>query len=720
MNKTDQNKKQLQRMTIVCIILMVAGLFVVGAFIKIQLIDGSMWQEIAEKHEAEDIVDEARRGNIYSSDGKIMVTTIPICNLYVDFGRSPKRDKRGNIEKDSNGNVVMAGMISDSCYYARLDEVCEMLGELGVNGRDAQYYRNRMESERVKAKPSRCFLVEKNIPYTTWDKIVHFKGWGRFVVKLMGDGTSVIKQSREHICGNLAENCIGFWNKSANDKSTGLDGYYNSLLAGQDGLYECRRLTRGVWIPVTAKDGEGQSASDTLARDRQKRERIDGADIVATIDTRYQDIAETALRSALHRSGGTTRSSGCAILMEASTGYVLACSNLAWDSAYNEYRELPDKNIACSDLYNPGSTIKTVILTAMMTDPSVNIDTSMRVRACVKNFNGRQDGEIRDDHYLYKDPETRRIRKDTISIKEAICVSSNVGMCELAWQNYRDRRNELRKQVEKVFPYDVLHLDLRTGEYQPIVNDITLSDRDFLNFCFGYAQSISAMQLVTFYNALANGGTMMKPLFCKAIIKDGERQEIKPVVLRESICDKSVLATVNDLLVNVVEHGTGDNIRDNSYGIAGKTGTSIYLKSAGVFNASFAGYFPAENPRYTCLVVVKNVPAYGRSAAAPVFKKISDCVVALDNTLENGKIEVGSRSGRKLLQTKYCAMPDARAGEGVVPDCVNMTAREAVAALEARGLKAKFVGHGRVARQDIAKGTKVKNGTTVNLTLKNV
>jgi len=716
MPHNEGDKKQLQRMTIVYIVLMVAGLFVIGGFVKIQLFERKMWQDIAEKHEAEEIRDEARRGNIYSSDGKIMATTIPICNLYVDLGSHTKYDKKGRVVKDSVGNPVKEKILSDSLYNETIDTVCSLLGELGRLGRDAQYYRNRFDTERAKNKPSRCFLIERNIPYTTWDKIVRLEGWGRFVVKLMGDGSSVIRQSREHIYGNLAENCIGF-GYNDHKMSTGLEGFYNSVLAGQDGLYECRRLTRGVWIPVTAVDGEGQSVSDTLARDKQKRERVDGADIVATIDTRYQDIAETALRQALHRSGGTSRSTGCAILMEASTGYVLACSNLAWDSVYNEYREMPDKNIACSDLYNPGSTIKTVLLTAMMNDSTMTIDTSMRIRACVKNFTGLKDGEIKDDHYLYKDAE-RKIRKDTITLKEAITISSNVAMCELGWQNYYNRRGDLMKLMERVFPYDVLHLDLKTGEYKPIVNDITLSQRDFLGLCFGYSQSISAMQLITFYNALANGGKMMKPLFCRAIIRNGEHQEMKPVVMRESICSKKTLKTLNDLLVNVVEHGTGDNIKDNSYGIAGKTGTSVYLNSPGIFNASFAGYFPAENPKYTCLVVVKHVPAYGRSAAAPVFKKISDCVVALDNTLENGKIEVGSQTGEKLMQV-VSTKKVAGGEEGVVPDCRNMTIREAIAALETRGLRASFTGSGRVVKQEIQHGTKLKKGSRVQLTLKN-
>ncbi len=677
-----------------------------------------MWQKRAERFEAKEFLDEANRGNIYSSDGKIMATTIPICNLYVDFGRYPVYDRKKNKIKDKDGNDSTTRVISDSLYHAHVDEVCELLDELDIHGHDFNYYKERFEKEWSKDKASHCFPIEKNIPYSTWDRIVRYKGWSRFVVKCMSDGTSVIRQSRVHIYGNLAENCIGFWNKSNNAKSTGLDGYYNTVLAGQDGLYEVRRVTKGDWVPVGITDTEGQSASDTLAKDKQTRARIDGCDIVTTIDTRYQDIAETALRRALHASNGTAQSCGCAILMEASTGYVLACSNLAWDSTYKEYRELPDRNIACSDLYDPGSTIKTVILTAIMNDSTVAIDTTMKLRAVEKEFVKTSDrtGRIQDDHYLFK--EDGKTIRDTLTLKEVIMISSNVGMCELGWLNYEKRRNELKRLAERVFPYDILHLDLKTGEYPAQVVDLNKSPRDFLNFCYGYAQSISAMQLITFYNALANGGKMMKPLFCRAIIRNGERQEISPVVMRESICSKKNIKILNDLLVNVVENGTGNNIRNNSYGIAGKTGTATKSKKDPLSDASFAGYFPAENPRYTCLVVVKRVSAYGRTAAAPVFQQIADCVVALDKELENGKIEVGSRNGSKVLQATRAHNRTAVTAEGVVPDCRDMTLREAIAALESKRLKAKFSGHGRVTKQDIAGGTPVKPGTTVTLTLK--
>lgn len=710
MPHTDKDKKQLRRMTVTyTVVLTVASLLVIGGFIRIQLIDGRMWQERAERFEAKEFTDEAHRGNIYSSDGKIMATTIPICNLYVDFGRYPVYDRKKEKMKAKDGSDSTTRVISDSCYMAKVDEVCELLAELNIPGHDVEYYKNRFNNEWKKSNASHCLAIEKNIPYSTWDKIVKFKGWGRFVVKLMSDGTSVIRQSREHIYGNLAENCIGFWNRSNNAKSTGLDGFYNTLLAGQDGLYEMRRISKGEWIPVSTNDNEGQSASDTLAKDKQTRPRIDGCDIVATIDTRYQDIAETALRRALHQNG-TTQSSGCAILMEASTGYVLACSNLAWDSTYKEFRELPDKNIACSDLYDPGSTIKTVILTAIMNDSTVDIDTNMRLRAATKEFVKLKDGTglIREKH----------IKQDTLTLKEVLTYSSNVGMCELGWQNYEKRRNDLKKLVERVFPYDILHLDLRTGEYPAKVVDLNRSARDFLNFCYGYSQSISAMQLITFYNALANGGKMMKPLFCKAIVRNGERQEMKPVVMRESICSKKNAKIITDMLVNVVEHGTGDNIKNNSYGIAGKTGTADYPNNQNLSDASFAGYFPANNPRYTCVVVVKKVPTFGRTAAAPVFKQISDCVVALDKNLENGKIEVGSRNGSKVLQAQRSSKKNGHPEAGVVPDCSEMTVREAIAELESRQLNVRFTGHGRVFKQDIREGTRLKNGSTVTLSLK--
>ena len=710
MVKTNKNKKEQLRILLTYIIVLVMGCFVIGGFIKVQLIDGRRWRETAEKYEADEFVEEARRGNIYSADGKIMATTIPICDLYVDFGTRKKIDKMGRVVKDSTGADVMVPMISDSTYRKTIDLVCGILAELDRPGKDALYYKNRLNTEKAKDKPSRCFLVEKNIPYSTWDRIVHLDEWSSFVVKRMGDGESVIKQRRAHIYGNLAENCIGF-GISQIELATGLEGYYNKRLAGQDGLYECRRLSRGVWLPVSAADGEQQSAADTLTKDMQKRERIDGDDIISTIDTRYQDIAETALRRSLHRYGGNEQSSGCVVLMEAKTGYVLACCNLAWDSLY---REIPDRNIACSDLYSPGSTFKTVVITAMMNDPTVDIDTAMRIRVAYKKFNGRADGEISDDHFEYKD-KARTVRVDTMSLKHALAISSNVGVCELVWQNYRDRRNDIRRQVEKIFPYEVLNLDIRAGESASKLNDFG-PDRDFLAFCFGYAQSISAMQMVTFYNALANGGRMVKPQFCRAILSNGIRHDVAPIVLKESICNEKTLKIMNELLVNVVENGTGSNIKDNSYGIAGKTGTSKNSKVEGRRSASFVGYFPAENPTYTCIVVVKDVLAYGSSAAAPVFKKVADCVVALDKNLENGKIEVGSNSGINWLAAKHSPKMDSYT-DGVVPDCKGMTAKEAVSVLNTVGLTVELSGRGRVVRQSIAKGTRVKKGTKIHITL---
>lgn len=684
------------------LILTAAGLVaVVCGLIKVQAVDGAMWREKASHRSVAEVCEPAQRGNIYSSDGKILATTIPVCDLYVDLGKPVKTDENGRtVTKD--GKPVIEPMISDSLYYAHIDEVCELLAEaVHDTARSALFYKNKLNAEFRKEKPARCMLVQRAIPYSTWDRICAVKGWNRVVVK-MKDGKSVIRQTRAHIYGNLCENCIGFKNsENAKRQYTGLEGYYDSVLRGQDGIYECRRLTKGVWLPV-----EAASVSDTLLKDNQKQVRIDGADIVATIDTRYQDIAETSLRDALKHFGGT-ESSGCAVLMEAKTGYVLACCNLSWDSIARDYREQPNRNVACSDVYEPGSTFKTVILTAMLCDPKVKIDTAERVRVRYKNFNGRKDGEIKDDHDDW----------DTLSVKNVIAKSSNVGMCELGWRNYRDRRNELKEQVKKVFPYEVLNLDISAGESKAKVNDLS-PDRDFLNYCYGYAQQISAMQIITFYNALANGGKMVKPLFCKAIRQNGIETPMEPVVMREQICDATTIKLLNELLVNVVTNGTGDNIRDNSYGIAGKTGTSQskYNGQKGVYNASFAGFFPAENPTYTCLVVVKNVVGYGRSAAAPVFKKISDCVVALDKNLENGKIEVGSRNGSKILAMEYRPHRNVKADQ--VPNCEGMTIREAMAEMHQRGIKVTFSGKGRVVSQSLKAGQSCKKGNKIHFELK--
>lgn len=750
-NKKD--KRMMRSLTVLYVLLTLGvGIAIVTAMVNIIFIHGDEWRERGEKREAGLRPDPARRGNIYSSDGKILATTVTECDLYLDLYNADVLDDNKQPKKDRHGNPIQTGPIVDSNYQQQLDTVCLLLHE-AFPEKSVAYYYDRINNERQKTldKRRRCFLVERGVPYSVWLQICRRPGWKRGVVRQV-DGQSVVHQVRAHIYGNMASNTIGFRNKKESGSYTGLEGYYDSILRGQDGLFRCRRLTKGIWLP----DEPGQRKEVTQQRTDQDRidtvvlqRKVDGQSIVATIDTRYQDIAESSLRKALHMYGGL---SGCALLMEMKTGYMLACVNLAVDTAAHEYYEVRDRNVAVSDVYEPGSTFKTVILSAMLSDPTLSLDTAMHLPATRKDFGGK-DGVISDSHN----------GPDSLTLKGVIEQSSNVGMCELGWRFYNDRRDTLRHLVERMFPYGKLELDVHAPEYTTKVNDLNRSNRDFLNFCYGYSTRVSAMQLLTYYNALGAGGRMVKPLFCKAIVdKDGREHAVKPVVLNPRMCSPNTAALMRELLESVVENGTGNNIKNSTYGIAGKTGTAVHSYSnKRRYNASFAGFFPAENPRYTCLVVLEDIPVYGRQAAV-VFKSISDCVVAMDKGLSDGavrsawpRLEEDSTMARQkpiLLRGKqedirnaykqlripyqptdssstwvcyreatdstdagYCAYEPVG---GRVPNCYGMTAKDAIEMLHGEGYRVAVKGYGKVISQTPKANQPARKGMIIELTLR--
>ena len=756
-DKKDNNNKRFTTILLVLYLVLTIGVgtAIIANIISIQGVHGDDWRKRGEERITDVRTDPARRGNIYSSDGKVLATTVTECDLYLDLYDTLMYDKQGNLMRNRKGVPQETGPIVDSNFTKYLDTVCEIL-HLAIPEHSVEYYRTLIVSERQKpnAKRRRCMLVQRGLPYSAWDDIRRVPGWKNGVVKSV-DYKPVEHQVRAFIYGNMARNVIGFRNDLRDGTYTGLEGYYDSILRGQDGTYLYRRLTMGMWLPDDPSLGTRRT--DTPADTVVTKVRVDGCDIVSTIDTRYQDIAENSLRRALHQYGGT---SGCAILMEVETGYVLACANLSVDTSMHEYREVRDRNVSVSDVYEPGSTFKTVVLTAMLSDPSINLDTAMRVRAAEKDFGGK-DGFIHDDHYV-KDSEGRR--RDTFSIREVIEQSSNVGMSELGWIYYRPnrRRDTLAMLVRNVFPTEKLHPDLRTPEYGTRINDLKVSNRDFLTFCFGHSTTVTPLQLITFYNALAGNGRMMKPLFCRALIdKDGRRTEIRPVVMEQDGISPQTAKKVCDMLYGVVNNGgTGKALKSDIYGIAGKTGTAE-IKGRGINNSSFAGFFPAENPKYSCVVLLERCHAYGWQAGL-VFKDIADCVVAIDKDLSEGKVKTVrprlqedsamamtrpklTRANQKELMDLYhrLKMPylstdsasawvsfreatdstEARyipfaPTAGIVPNCFGMTAKDAVAILHSVGYRVRVKGYGKVCAQNPRPGQAAKTGATIEVTLK--
>lgn len=708
--------------------------FVVGGWMvyctfRTQVLQVEDWRKRAESREESIRVEPARRGTIFSSDGKVLATTVPVCDLCLDLGRWPKLDSKGNKVRDKEGNVILESLVpkKDSAFRANLPKVCRILHEQFPE-KSVQYYYDKIYNEYTSSKPSRCLYVARRVPYSKWQLIKSMPGWGRCVIEKNSDG-SVVKYVRAHIYGNMGENTIGLHYNMGKGGYTGLEGYYDSVLRGQDGEYLCRRLTRGVWLPE-----DGPAPEDSLLT----RRREDGKSIVATLDTRYQDIAENALRKSMNQYGGKR---GCAILMEVSTGYVLACSNLTRDDSGRLSEHLWD-NVAVSDHYEPGSTFKTVSMMAMLSDRKNHLDTSMRVQAGGQKQFPVHEGLISDGHGY---------NTDTANLAGVLAKSSNVGMCELAWKYYRDRKDDLRKGMEAVFPFGKLNVDLAVTETPTRIGE-TSSGRGFLNLSYGYSAVVSPLQLITFYNAIANDGCMVKPLFCREIL-DGRRSSVvQPVVINPHAFSSELAKQMREMLSGVVEHGTGNNIKNTLYGIAGKTGTTESLKNRSIKNSSFVGFFPADNPRYTCLVLVEQTSIAGRMAAAPVFKQIADCVVAFDAELGSIRMQDSGRVAHpivtkgnasqmervhQLLGLSYNVIDSVHTPSGwvvfdgrnetyqhyvvphgQVPDCSGMTVRDAIGLLNSMGLKVKFSGYGKVVSQSPKARTSIQKGATIMLELR--
>ncbi len=733
MNDPNNEHKELmgKKMFVLCMLLIVmSGCGLLYGLIKIQWIDGDYWRERSQSRKSSEQKDPARRGDIYSSDGKILATALPVCDLYIDLGHRVCTNSDGSVMMDRNNKRVIDTTISDAAYDTNINLICKILHKSKPH-RSVEYYKKKIGEERAKATPNQCFLVERNIPYSCWRELKAVAGWRRGILETVND-KNVKHYIRAHTYNNVGGNVIGLEN-GLTDTYTGLEGYYDSILRGRDGIYTCRRLTKGVWL---ADESENDIDIDSIPT----QHKIDGKSITATIDTRYQDIADASLRAALQKNKAD---GGCAILMEVETGYVLACSNMCRDSnGEGGYAEVIDRNIACADIYEPGSVFKPVILTSILNDSTKSIDINMRLRARIKNFDGTSDCELVDDHG----------DKDTLSLTEVIVQSSNVGMSELGWRYYHSDRARLKELVTRTFPTKALMLDLNTSEYHQKISSLR-PNRNFLNFCFGYSTTVSPIQLLTFYNAIAGGGRMVKPLFCKQIGAGDEAQTIAPVVLNEHICSKETAQNITNMLIQVVEQGTAKNIYDPKYKIAGKTGTAkIIPQGISPNNATFACFFPADKPKYSCLVLIKHTYASGGKAAAPVAKQIADAVMALDpeigtvkmndiqwNTKEEERIPHCKRGYRKDIEEIYATLGIARNHNTdsnswihydkteeyytptttKVPDCRGMSIKDAIRVIEQSGMRCKFSGCGKVVGQQPAARSVLKKGGTVTLTLSN-
>jgi len=595
-----------------------------------------------------------------------------------------------------------------------------LLGERSASG-----WRSVISEARKRG--DRYFLIKKRVDYATLKKLkelpVFREGQYRGGLLAQAENRRIQPQS------GLAGRTIGYLSLAEGGTRVGLEGSFDKELGGKNGMVVKQRLTGGDWIPVD---------------DRQSVDARDGNDIITTLDVDLQDVASSALENQLRKYNAHH---GCAVLMEVATGDIRAIANLE-QSSNGIYSET--YNYAVGESTEPGSTFKLPVLMAAIEDGVIDtgdvVDTGT---GSVKFYNK----VIRD---------TREEGYGKLSVKQVFEKSSNVGTSILINEHYK---NNPKAFVDRLYAMRLnKKLDLQIqGEGAPLIRypgEKLWSGLSLPMMSHGYEVQLTPLQILTFYNAVANDGRMMRPRFVSGILRNGSViKSYHPEVIVNSIASRSTIRKAKSMMEGVVEHGTATNLRNANYKIAGKTGTAQIAKDKYgyrqgpriSYQASFVGYFPAENPLYSCIVVV-NAPSngvyYGNLVAGSVFREIADKVYSttffrdykteakhdikisipeagngyrpdINTVLGDLDVRYRKTSREDWVATRESGDTIRLVGvdlkKGLVPDVRGMSLRDAVYLLENSGLRVKYSGRGKVLRQSPEHGARVYEGSVVSL-----
>jgi cell division protein FtsI (penicillin-binding protein 3) len=635
---------------------------------NIQWVEGSYYRQLAKERTVRNFVIPANKGNIYSADGSLLATSIP--NYVIRF--DAKAPKGEIFEK----NVAM---LSDSLAT--------------ILDKPSSWFQN--ELRKARATNNRYYLVARDLSYTDYMRI---KGFPLFKLGAYKGGIIVEQKTvREHPIGKIAERTIGYERKNSNGTADGkgIEWAYKKYLNGRDGKILKQKIAKGQWKPI---------------RDVNEVDPQDGYDVVSTIDVYIQDIAHHALLKQLE---DYEADHGCVVVMETQTGHVKAISNLgrATDGSYYE-----TTNYAVAESHEPGSTFKLVDLMAILEDKVADTST-------VYDTHG---GEVRYSGKVVRDSHKGGYGK--ISLARGFELSSNTVLVQAVYDNYK---NNPKKFVDHVNSYGLnkkLNMDFQ-GEGRPFIPQTT--DKNWSNIslpwmAFGYGVSVTPMQTLAFYNAVANNGVMVKPHFVSEI-KEWNRtiKKMEIEVINPKICSTETLAKVKAVLLNVVKRGTASKLYSKDFSMAGKTGTAAvnYAKDGGAgkyYASSFVGYFPADKPKYSCIVVVHkpstvNNNYYGADVAGPVFKRIAQKIftdVPSTNEIKNLNRKIPKQEDNyntyfAKMQKQYKGMPNVK----------GMPAMDAIALLENLDIKVKVIGMGKVKSQSLQAGENIVKNTTITLEL---
>lgn len=698
-------KDILKRVYLVYAFVGVFAMVILAQTFNVQYVEGAEWKQKAENLTTAYRKIDAVRGNIYAVDGSLLATSVPIYEVRFDSKTEA---------------------LTDDIFYNEVDELSSQLSKLFRDKSQNQY---KKELVAARKKGVRYQLIKRNVKYTDLQLLKTFAIFNRGQYK----GGLIYTQQNKRVrpFNKLAARTIGYEREGI--KPVGLEGAYTHHLQGVNGKRLMKKIAGGVWMPIT---------------DENEIEPLDGSDIYTTIDVNLQDVAENALETQLmlHEADH-----GSVILMEVSTGSIKAIANLQRrkDGSYDE-----SYNFAIGESTEPGSVFKLASLMAAFEDGYLTLEDMVNTEDGTTKFYGATMKDSHEGGY------------GVISVQKSFEVSSNVAISKLIVKNYGSKPQEFVDRIYKMNLGKKLGLEI-AGEGQPIIRNTSEASWSGLSLpwmSIGYEIHLTPLQILTFYNAVANDGKMVKPRFVSHINQRGQVvKEIKTEVINNSICSKKTIEMAKKMLEGVVENGTAKNLKNANFKIAGKTGTAqIANKSGGYKNAakishqaSFVGYFPADAPKYSCIVVVaapsRNV-YYGNLVAGPIFKEVADKIYSTsfdihkplasreplalskipyskDGSLKDlvkvyAELDVKTQRRGKVgewasvsTSEKQVEIQSKKVNSTLVSNVVGMGIKDALFILENQGLEVKFKGNGVVKTQSILPGSKIINGSTIILEL---
>ena len=657
------------RIYLVAVFIFLMAIAIVVKLTNIQWVEGDYYRKLAKQRTVRNFVIPANKGNIYSADGSLLATSIPNYEIRFD-SKAPKTE---TFEK-----YVKA--LSDSLAT--------------VLDRPGGFY--EQELRKARANKNRYYLIARKLSYTDYVKI---KGFPLFNLGAFKGGIIVEQETvRKHPIGKIAERTIGYDRidpATGVEVGKGIEWAFKSYLNGKDGKILKQKIAKGQWKPI---------------RDLNEVDPIDGYDVISTIDVFIQDIAHHALLKQLEEYEADH---GCVVVMETQTGHVKAISNLgrSEDGSYSE-----TTNYAVAESHEPGSTFKLVDLMAILEDKVA--DTSK-----VYDSHG---GQIR--YYGRAVNDSHKGGYGKVSLARGFELSSNTVMAQAVYENYKSNPSKFVNHINSYGLNKTLGLHFK-GEGRPYIpqpGDKNWSGVSLPWMAFGYGVSVTPMQTLTFYNSVANNGVMVKPQFVSEIKEWNKTiKKFDVEVINPKVCSEETIKKLKAVMLNVVKKGTGSKLYSKDFSMAGKTGTAKVNygkgeKEAFYYASSFVGYFPADHPKYSCIVVVHkpntaNNNYYGADVAGPVFKRIAQKIFT-DAPSTNKIKQLDSKIPKQEYSyDKYNLEVNKKSK--LIPNLKGMPGMDAIALLENLGLKVKVNGVGKVKKQSLQAGQNISKNTTIVLEL---